>query len=143
MNSLQLPIYAAAAGLLSHWAYFIRGEHHVEAPTLLRLTILLPCILFGGLWSYGGLDMGPAGVLTSKIVASYFASLWTSIILYRVLFHRLRKFPGPFMWKVTKLWHVYKLAPHSDNYKQLDALQKKYGDFVRTGKRGQDSDTDK
>lgn len=134
MDTTQLPTYAAAAGLLSHWAYFIHGEHHVEAPNLLRLALLLPCILFGSLLSFGGLDLVPAGLLSLKTVASYYTTLWTSIILYRTFFHRLRNFPGPFMFKVSKLWHVYILAPNSDNYKQLDTLHKRFGDFVRTGK---------
>lgn len=132
MDLSQLPTYAAAAGIVSHWAYFIRGEHHVEAPLLLRLCILAPVLLSGGLW-YRGLGLFHAIIVTAKVATCYFTTLWTSIILYRTIFHRLRNFPGPFMYKVSKLWHVYKLAPNSDNYKQLDKLHKQYGDFVRTG----------
>ncbi|KIW13029.1 hypothetical protein PV08_08216 [Exophiala spinifera] len=134
MDGAGLPFYAAAAGVLSHWFYFIRGEHHVQGPLLLRLALVLPCLLLGGLWSYGGLDAISAGTLTLKCVSLYYAALWTSILVYRIFFHRLRRFPGPFMFKTSKLWHVYKLAPNSDNYKQLDALHRQYGDFVRTGK---------
>lgn len=133
MDTSQLPTYAVAAGLFSHWAYFMHGEHHVEAPLLLRISILAPVVLFGGLCYYAGLELFQAGVVTANVVACYYSALWMSIIIYRTFFHRLRKFPGPFMYKVSKLWHVYKLAPNSDNYKQLDMLHKKYGDFVRTG----------
>ncbi|KAJ5226531.1 hypothetical protein N7468_007756 [Penicillium chermesinum] len=37
------------------------------------------------------------------------------------------------MAKVSKLWHVFKLAPRSDNFRVLDELHTQYGDYVRTG----------
>lgn len=134
MDLTRLPMYAAAGGILSHWTYFIHGEHHVAAPKLVRLALALPMIAFAGMWHFTDFTWLQAARLTTQVVLSFYASLWTSIILYRVVFHRLRRFPGPFMFKVSKLWHVYKLVPNSDNYLQLDELHKKYGDFVRTGK---------
>ena len=133
MYPLQVSAYAGAAGALSHWTYFMHGEHHVQAPTLFRLALLLPVLAFVGTWQLTNLGLLQAANLTALAVLSYFTSLWTSIIVYRVVFHRLRKFPGPFMFSASKLWHVYKLLPRSDNYVQLDQLHKKYGDFVRTG----------
>jgi len=130
---LQVSAYAGAAGALSHWTYFMHGEHHVQAPKLFRLALLLPILAFVGTWQLTDLGLLHAANLTALAVLSYFTSLWTSIIVYRVVFHRLRKFPGPFMFSASKLWHVYKLLPRSDNYVQLDKMHKKYGDFVRTG----------
>jgi hypothetical protein len=130
----QLCAYAATAGALCHWLYFIHGEHHRAAPQLLTLSVTLPALTCLGLWNFTQLSISQAVKLTAELAGSYSAALWTSILLYRVFFHRLKRFPGPFMATTSKLWHVLKLAPRSDNFIQLDRLHKQYGDFVRTGK---------
>ncbi|KAJ5291528.1 cytochrome P450 [Penicillium angulare] len=56
----------------------------------------------------------------------------SSIIIYRLFFHRLRHFPGPRLGAASKLWSVYKCRD-SRNHLFLDELNKKYGTFVRTG----------
>jgi hypothetical protein len=133
VNCSQLCLYSAVAGIISHWTYFKHGEHHIAAPKLLRLSLAVPVILFAGFWHYGNLTPVQSAVLTAGIITTYSASLWSSIVIYRVYFHRLGSFPGPFGAKVSKLWHVWKLAPKSDNYLLLDEMHRKYGDFVRTG----------
>jgi hypothetical protein len=130
----QMCAYAAAAGALSHWTYFIHGEHHVQAPHLLGISMASPILICLGIWKFTSLDAPQAAILAAKLVGSYSTALWSSILLYRVFFHRLRAFPGPWMAKTSKLWHVWKLAPRSDNFRQLDKLHREYGDYVRTGK---------
>ncbi|KAL4803988.1 cytochrome P450 [Aspergillus unguis] len=124
---------SAAAGALIHWTYFVHGEHHLEAPWLFRIAIAAPVLIALGLWQYTPLDAGQAAVLTAQLVGSFYAALYTSIVLYRVLFHRLKRFPGPSAARVSKLWHVWRLGPRSDNFMQLDSLRAQYGDYVRTG----------
>ena len=130
----QLCAAAAVLGIASHLGYFIRGEHHLEAPFLIRLSLFAPVAATIALCRFGELTIGDA--LISVLVAdvSFFTSLWASILIYRIFFHRLNHFPGPFGAKTSKLWHVMKLAPAMQNNKLLDSLHKKYGDFVRTGK---------
>jgi hypothetical protein len=130
----QLCAFAAAAGMLSHWTYFIHGEHHRASPQLLIISVTLPILAYLGLRSSTSLSAAQGATLTAGLVWSYSTALWTSILLYRVFFHRLRGFPGPFMARASKLWHVWKLAPRSDNFVLLDKLHEQYGDFVRTGK---------
>jgi hypothetical protein len=67
---------------------------------------------------------------TTIAVLSYLA-LIASILTYRIFFHPLRHFPGPFTAKLTKLSHVLRLLEKSDNYIQADQLHKEYGDVVR------------
>ncbi|KAF6241864.1 hypothetical protein HO173_000576 [Letharia columbiana] len=52
--------------------------------------------------------------------------------LYRTMLHRLNGFPGPFLAKVTKLWHAAHLFD-SKNHLLLGRLHQQYGNFVRTG----------
>lgn len=124
---------AAFAGILSHTLIFIRNEHHIQAPQLFRLFLLLPLLLFIGESSVWALsDAGQAAKTSALIVLSYGASLFTSIAIYRVFFHKLNKFPGPIGARISKFWHVGKLLGQP-NFKVLDELHQQYGDFVRTG----------
>ena len=130
----QTKLYiAAAAGVLSHILIFIRNEHHIRAPQIFRLFLLLSLFLFIGearIWTLS--TSAQAASASALIVLSYSASLFTSILIYRILFHPLRHFPGPIGARVSKFWHVGKLLSQP-NFKVLDELHQQYGEFVRTG----------
>ncbi|EKG18424.1 Cytochrome P450 [Macrophomina phaseolina MS6] len=66
---------------------------------------------------------------------SFSLTLTASIIIYRAFFHRLRRFPGPFAAKLSKLWSVYQSSKDFKYNLLLEDLHKKYGDVVRTGPR--------
>ena len=124
---------AAAAGILSHNLVFIRNEHHIQAPQIFRFFLLLSLVLFIGearIWALN--DPAQAARASSLIVLLYSLSLFTSIAIYRVFFHQLRRLPGPLGARVSKFWHVGKLLGQP-NFKVLDELHQQYGDFVRTG----------
>ena len=124
---------AAAAGILSHILVFIRNEHHIQAPQLFRLFLFLSLLLFAAearIWALS--SSGQAARTSAFIILSYTSSLFTSITIYRLFFHKLRNFPGPIGARVTKFWHVGKLLGQP-NFKVLDELHQQYGDFVRTG----------
>ena len=128
----QVLVWVAGIGILSHLGYFIRGEHHLEAQLLMRLSIILPLIFTIVQFRIGRLELQQAAWNSFLIVTTYCTALFTSMIIYRAFFHRLRDFPGPRMAKITKLWHVSKIS-NFDNYRQVDRLHAQYGDFVRTG----------
>jgi hypothetical protein len=122
----------AAAGVFSHLLIFIRGEHHVQASALLRIYLTLSLILLmGQCWDNSSLLT--AAVTTGVLVITYVSFFFASVIIYRIFFHRLRRFPGPVMARVSKFWHVSRLLG-DPNFTVLDELHQKYGDFVRTGK---------
>lgn len=131
---LSYSLFAALLGFISHHLIFIRGEHHEEGPLWLRLYLLVSAMLFVGQMVIGHAQVQEAAVAVSWVMTSFSASLFTSILVYRIFFHRLRSFPGPFLAKTTKFWHVSKVARNSDNFRQLDNLYHRYGDFVRTGR---------
>ena len=124
---------AAAAGLLSHLLIFIHNEHHIRAPQIFRFYLLLSLLLFlaeAKIWPLH--HPTQAARASALIVLSYSASLLASILVYRIFFHKLRRFPGPFGARVSKFWHVSRLFGQP-NFKLLDELHQQYGDFVRTG----------
>ncbi|EKG20298.1 Cytochrome P450 [Macrophomina phaseolina MS6] len=55
--------------------------------------------------------------------------------VYRVFFHRLRHFPGPFGAKLSRFYSAYLAGKDIKYYKEIEKMHRKYGDFVRTGPR--------
>ena len=119
-------VASSIAGLVSHFLYYSHGEHHMSAPFLFYFYILLRLAVFA--YETQRDDHGYLEALqsTSVTITAYALSLFTSITIYRICFHRLGRFPGPSLARVSKLWHVYR-ARQSLNHPE-------YGSFVRTGK---------
>ncbi|MCJ1355069.1 MAG: hypothetical protein MMC33_005060 [Icmadophila ericetorum] len=114
--------FGFAIGIASHLLYFIHGEHHMQAPIIFKFYALVTvAICFMG------------HTLTLLLLyLTYFLGLFTSIISYRVFFHRLKQFPGPPLAKISKFWHVGRVL-QKDNYVLLEEFRIKYGNYVRTG----------
>ncbi|KAI1336875.1 cytochrome P450 [Xylariaceae sp. FL0016] len=122
------------AGLSLHHGLFIKGEWHLQAPKVAAFHVsLFTFFLIGQSYS---VDSSYHYLFKGLVWAacSYVATILSSIVLYRVFFHRLTAagFDGPWCARVSKLWHVWAVR-HSTNHLVLDELHKQYGDFVRTG----------
>ncbi|KAF7879538.1 hypothetical protein EAF04_000733 [Stromatinia cepivora] len=120
---------AAVAGVASHLLYFIRGEHHLHAPSILLTALAAATLIFCSEYHAG---LARAATNTFFIFTAYNTALFTSIIVYRTTFHPLRSFPGPRLGKVSKLWHVLHILD-SKNHLFLQELYERYGSIVRTG----------
>lgn len=131
MLPAQRLYLAAAAGFLSHVVFFVNGEHHIRP---LKLVLLFSIGTFGLLIIQLSQSNGVVSAVGDTLleISSYGFTLFASIIVYRLFFHRLRRFPGPTLARVSKLWHVIKLS-QKPNFRLLDELHDKYGDFVRIG----------
>ena len=128
--SLSIKIWVAtAAGLASHQLFFIKGEHHLHALLLLKIYLAL-CVLL--VWIESGDGFQQAAINTFVIIGAYALSLLSSMLIYRVLFHPLRNFPGPALARVSKLWHVHHVLD-SRNHLFLEGMRCQYGNMVRTG----------
>ncbi|KAF4817324.1 Cytochrome P450 monooxygenase FCK2 [Colletotrichum tropicale] len=121
---------AAITGLLSHWLYFINGPKSMDAAGIVVFhAIALSMLLARTVLSYGFYD---GLVVYAAISGSYFAALYTSIGVYRIFFHPLRKFPGPFPARITKFYSMWA----NRDWKLHDRILKlheKLGDVVRLG----------
>ena len=132
MNQQMHVLSVALAGLLSHWTIFIHGEHHLRAATISRTYLGLVLMLF--VFNLGILRMPIRGALLATQFTSviYALALFSSMVVYRLVFHQLRHFPGPVLAKISKLYHMWNIRNY-DQYLFLDKLHGRYGDFVRTG----------
>lgn len=123
---------AGIVGLFAHAFYFIHWTTDTEALKmvvchLMALSAVFPIeIIARG--ASGGTSAGFA------VFGSYLGALFTSIIVYRVFFHRLRHFPGPFWARVSKVYGIY-LARNWKMHEEHDKILKKYGDLVRIGEK--------
>jgi tryprostatin B 6-hydroxylase len=122
---------AVLAGFLSHVLVFIHGEWDIYA----HLLALGWAILHAALFLYFSQVEELSWTASLKIVglesASYAIGLFGSIITYRVFFHRLRKFPGPFFAALTGFWALKEYGLEFKWFRKVERLHKTYGDFVR------------
>ncbi|KAL5339970.1 cytochrome P450 [Aspergillus crustosus] len=119
-TSIPPALIGAVMGLGAHHGLFIHGEWHIQAPSILvsHLVAFSSLIILCESWW--------------QVIGGYILALFSSILIYRIFFHRLKHFPGPFLASTTKIWHVWK-ARKSKNHFFLKEMQEEYGDFVRTG----------
>ena len=141
LGSIELPpspqkaVFAGVlAGISIHHGLFIHGEWHLQAPDIIsvHVTALILSLALGAFVSKP--DVFQLMPTLGLLWLSYLLSLFTSIGLYRIAFHRLSRarFPGPVFARLSKIWHAW-ACRDSRNYKVLEGLNKTYGDFVRTG----------
>ena len=124
---------AAGAGIVSHHLVFKKGEWHVQAPYLLGAYLAsLPSLAVLEELGFRNGNISRSLSAATLILLFFTFALFSSIVIYRTLFHRLRHFPGPKIAAVTKLWHAYHCMD-GKNYIFLQTLHQQYGDFVRTG----------
>ena len=130
MAQLQ-HVTAAAAGALSHICYFNRGEHHFYGALYVQVHTAAFVTAVITLYQQGE-SLGEAVAQVTLVALFYLAGLYTSLIVYRSLFHPLNKFPGPFGASISNLWLSAQLKD-GDAFRKVQKLHKQYGDFVRVG----------
>ncbi|GKT57817.1 cytochrome P450 [Colletotrichum tofieldiae] len=121
-------------GFAVHRGIFIHGEWHVQAPQILLGHLWLFSCFAGLSRCYSGTAIGELSHALLILSAGYLPGLFTSIALYRVIFHQLSTagFKGPWYARITKLWHIW-ACRGCKNHLVLEKLHEQYGDFVRTG----------
>ncbi|GAW16489.1 hypothetical protein ANO14919_059180 [Xylariales sp. No.14919] len=131
MIMIILILYSLLAGLIAHTGVFIHGEWHLKARKIVAAHLILGAAAYLLLDNFSNSPYG-SGYQMAVSFISYFVSLFTSMTVYRLLFHAIVSFPGPKLAAVTKLWHVFHITD-SRNFIFMDKIYEKYGTFVRTG----------
>lgn len=70
--------------------------------------------------------------ITLSLFGCLFSGLYGSLLFYRLVWHPLRDFPGPFGAKISSLWFSSQVTKFDAHTKAL-ALYNEYGPFVRVG----------
>lgn len=125
-------LFAAALGIISHLLVFIRMKPVPNAGRLITLPVLLPAILCSVLNFTYNIPFRQAAIGAYALTTIYFTSVFTSVLVYRLFFHPLRQYPGPFLARITQFYHVWN-SRHFSTHLYLQQLHEKYGDYVRVG----------
>ena len=96
--------------------------------TVLCLQPVLTLALYAN-----GLGLLHSNAILAKFHICYLISLFTSISIYRLYFHPLAKFPGPFWARLWMWWKISKYAEEEKAYFVVHKLHQEYGDVVRIG----------
>ncbi|KAJ0426668.1 cytochrome P450 [Aspergillus carlsbadensis] len=116
-----------------------QGIRAIEIDNRLRLLLAAYVVttfsLFSAYLCFFSVGWLRAAVSTMLASCSFNVGLTASMLLYRCFFHRLRRFPGPFMAKVTRLSIAMRSMKRTQYHLDLEGMHRQYGDFVRTGPR--------
>ena len=123
---------AAASGVALHVFYFRQSEHHMYGVKYLQAALALFAGAIFCLVRFLSVPPRAAFDLVSIHGLACLAGIYASLITYRLFFHPLRRFPGPFWARLTSLWFSTQLK-NADAHKQMLELHRNYGHFVRIG----------
>lgn len=132
-NMVLILITSLALGVLSHLLIFIHKEWHLQVAKVVLIHLLGAACLWYAFSVIEPQDISFTGQETIFTFTSYLVGLYSSIAIYRVVFHPLRRLPGPRLAPLTKIYHVW-CCRNKKNYQILDNWYKKYGRVVRIGK---------
>lgn len=133
---VELLATSLAAGVTSHLVFFVHGELNRFAQGFFLSLFLVPAALFAALYHYsqgGGVAALDSLLRTAVIWLGFLHGLATSILVYRLWLHPLRRFPGPTAARVSMWWGALKASKGFQSHYMLDGLHKTHGDFVRIG----------
>ncbi|GJN77013.1 hypothetical protein PLIIFM63780_000501 [Purpureocillium lilacinum] len=131
-------LYATAflSGVLLHVTVFRFGEWDMYFLTIVAGTLLLDlsatvAVRYGT--AVGHESLWVAFQFVSSVLGCCVVGIFSSILVYRLAFHRLNKFPGPFLARIS---NIYPTAlslkePKFQLHREVQALHRQYGDIVR------------
>ncbi|KAF5017245.1 hypothetical protein F66182_10848, partial [Fusarium sp. NRRL 66182] len=121
-------LFSAATGVALHHLLFRHGEWDNSAPTIFGSYAAVFAALH--VLKSTGPVVGLQDTNVYYLLVCHLLGLFGGIIIYRVSFHRLRKFSGPTLAGVTS-WYINILsAKKLHNFAVVDKLHRRYGDYV-------------
>ncbi|KAH8901269.1 cytochrome P450 monooxygenase-like protein [Thozetella sp. PMI_491] len=121
------PVLAIVSGICIHILVFRLGEWDVLSPYIV-VTYLFSILVAA---------YAPNSPLSdwelAALVGWHLAGLYTSMLVYRALFHRLYHYPGPFLSRLTNFYITALSAKKLHLFEEVRRLHVLYGDYVRIG----------
>ncbi|KAL4958584.1 cytochrome P450 [Aspergillus filifer] len=135
VNVQGLVLSAATLGVISHLSLFRTlpvEEYLYSLLGLYAATVLAIVLAYLYTTEFSFIHM----IFCVGCIASAFnAGLISSIAVYRLFFHRLRHFDGPWLSKLSRFYDVYLAGKNVQYHVEVAKMHEKYGDFIRTGPR--------
>lgn len=130
----NLQASAFLCGGLLHILLFARGEWDRYAPNVVMAYSLLCTALSAAFSLSTGHSFMQSVLETCRTSLALLAGLYVSMIVYRLLFHPLKSFPGPLAARISSFWVFWENWPRLGLYIKLRQLHDSHGDFVRISK---------
>lgn len=109
------------------------GEWDLAVPKMLATVGAAPVALTLALFYRTELGLLSALKTSTALVATSLLGVYVSMLVYRAAFHRLNRFPGPFLARLSNFYFAGLALKSHQEYTELHKLHKKYGDVVRIG----------
>lgn len=135
VDAVQAASTAAVLGVVFHNTFLRVVEVEAFMYTLVAAGFLTLVGLFA-VHLYAGFAFTAALARVTLLSTSFNVAVLVSIGIYRFFFHRLRKFPGPPLAKLSRFYSAYKASRELKYFKQVGEWNEEYGDFIRTGEYG-------
>lgn len=136
LQSTQARAASFVFGGALHLLIFQRGEWDMSVPRLLQvfgsIQILL-LVYLGYLQGDNHLPLKMTARIVFTLSSCLVTGLITSIVVYRLFFHRLNKFPGSGWARLSNFYVTILSARKLHLYEEVEKLHEEYGDFVRVG----------
>ncbi|KAL4910296.1 hypothetical protein BDW74DRAFT_186367 [Aspergillus multicolor] len=132
---LSLVLPAASLGVLSHVSIFRTLPVEEYLYSLLCLYAATVVLIAAAHLSLTAFSIPQAVFRVGCIVSAFNAGLASSSAVYRLFFHRLRRFPGPWLSKLSRFYDAYLAGRSIQYHEEIAKMHEKYGDFIRTGPR--------
>ncbi|OAA33379.1 averantin oxidoreductase [Moelleriella libera RCEF 2490] len=120
---------AFAFGVALHLLVFRSGEWNLYTPHLLIGSVM---VNGAAIFALARLTPGTSLLASSRAVSAAFAAvlagIYISILVYRALFHRLNRFPGPLPARISNAYVTTLKMKKMHLYDDVRQLHKKYGD---------------
>jgi hypothetical protein len=136
----MLSLLVGASGIASHLLLYRFGEWDVSGPSLVLayLILLSACLYIDHSNLFDPSAVGGPELLQPlwavRLMGCHIAGIYLSMIVHRLVWHRLRKFPGPLLARVSNFYITALSAKKYHLYEEVEKLHKQYGDYVRLGK---------
>jgi hypothetical protein len=131
---VSLGLSAATFGVLSHVSIFRSLPVEEYLDNLLILYVTTTVAIGVAYLSITDLSFIQALFRVGVITSGFNTGLASSIGVYRLFFHRLHRFPGPTLSKLSRFHDTYLAGKNVQYNVELERLHKTYGDFIRTGR---------
>ncbi|KAJ5100598.1 cytochrome P450 [Penicillium angulare] len=131
----SLAVIAGLSGVANHVLLYRHGEWDVKAPAIVTNYAIALAIMFSldcleTLQKFR-VDLNPGWSL--KLFSFHVLGVYSSMLLYRGTLHRLNRFPGPFLARLSNFYVTFLSARNFRLYEETQELHRKYGDYVRIG----------
>lgn len=134
MLAIPMLLIAGGFGVATHVGYFHGRERHLHPQRYLQACLILFLLNTAAIkYARDTATMASAMQETGKLLGSYIAGIYLSLVIYRLFLNPLNKFPGRPLSRLSALDHSFRIGKDKDMFLKLYQSHKELGKFVRTG----------